>query len=206
MKTPILNPLLMKRFFDFFFAAFGLCLGSPLLLLMALGAAIDTRSNGFFVQQRVGQHGVLFRIFKLRTMDAQTQSISRFGKFLRTSKIDELPQLYNVLLGNMSFVGPRPDVPGYADVLSKADQLFLSLKPGLTGLASLKYRKEDYLLSRQINPLHYNDTVLWPDKVRLNNWYAKHRTVRMDCTILLHTVCPFLDFEVEQFVANAARK
>ena len=190
----------MKRLFDFVFSGIGLFLLSPLIVVMALGAAIDTSSNGFFIQQRVGQYGALFRIFKLRSMDSKTHAISRYGKFLRTSKIDELPQLYNVLLGNMSFVGPRPDIPGYADVLSKADQLFLILKPGLTGLASLKYRNEDFLLSHQANPLDYNDTVIWPDKVRLNNWYAKHRTFGMDFTLLLYTALPFLDFDVEKYV------
>ena len=190
----------VKRIFDFLLSCGGLLVLSPLIVVMAAGAAVDTGSTGFFVQYRVGQHGVLFRIFKLRSMCPKDQSISRFGYFLRRSKIDELPQLWNVLLGDMSFVGPRPDIAGYADVLPKSDQLLLTIKPGLTGLASLKYRREEALLSTQNDPLHYNDTIIWPDKVRLNNWYAAHRSFSMDLLILWYTFLPFLSFEVEAYV------
>lgn len=190
----------VKRIFDFLLSCGGLLVLSPLIVVMAAGAAVDTGSTGFFVQYRVGQHGVLFRIFKLRSMCPKDQSISRFGYFLRRSKIDELPQLWNVLLGDMSFVGPRPDIAGYADVLPKSDQLLLTIKPGLTGLASLKYRQEEALLSTHADPLHYNDTILWPDKVRLNNWYAAHRSFSMDLLILWYTFLPFLSFNVEAYV------
>ena len=192
--------MLIKRIFDLLLSCGGLLILSPLIVVMAAGAAVDTGSTGFFVQYRVGQHGVLFRIFKLRSMSPKVQSISSFGHFLRRSKIDELPQLLNVLLGDMSFVGPRPDIAGYADVLPKRDQLLLTIKPGLTGLASLKYRQEEALLSTQVDPLHYNDTILWPDKVRLNNWYAVHRSFSMDLLILWYTFLPFLSFEVEAYV------
>lgn len=189
-----------KRVFDLLFSLAGLLLLSPLLLVMALGAALDTGSNGFFVQARVGQKGTLFRIFKLRSMNPYDLSISWFGKFLRTSKIDELPQLWNVVLGDMSVVGPRPDLPGYADVLQGKARAFLDLKPGLTGLASLKYRREERLLATQTDPLHYNDTIIWPDKVRLNNWYAAHRSFAMDLLILCYTFLPFLSFNAEDFM------
>ena len=192
--------MLIKRIFDLLLSCGGLLVLSPLLVVMAAGAAVDTGSTGFFVQYRVGQHGVLFRIFKLRSMCPKNHSISRFGHFLRRSKIDELPQLLNVLLGDMSFVGPRPDITGYADVLPKRDQLLLTIKPGLTGLASLKYRQEEALLSTQVDALHYNDTIIWPDKVRLNNWYAAHRSFSMDLLILWYTFLPFLSFEVEAYV------
>ena len=190
----------MKRLFDLLFSFVGLLLVSPLILIMALGAALDTGSTGFFLQDRVGQHGKLFRIIKLRTISAKTSAISKYGKFLRRSKIDELPQLYNVLIGEMSFVGPRPDVPGYADVLKGKDRAFLKLKPGLTGLASLKYRNEEALLALERNPLHYNDMVIWPDKVRLNNWYEEHRSFGMDLLILCYTFLPFLHFNAEDFM------
>lgn len=190
----------MKRLFDLLFSFVGLLLVSPLILIMALGAALDTGSTGFFLQDRVGQHGKLFRIIKLRTISAKTSAISKYGKFLRRSKIDELPQLYNVLIGEMSFVGPRPDVPGYADVLKGKDRAFLKLKPGLTGLASLKYRNEEALLALERNPLHYNDTVIWPDKVRLNNWYEEHRSFGMDLLILCYTFLPFLHFNAEDLM------
>lgn len=190
----------MKRLFDLLFSFVGLLLVTPLILIMALGAALDTGSTGFFLQDRVGQHGKLFRIIKLRTISAKTSAISKYGKFLRRSKIDELPQLYNVLIGEMSFVGPRPDVPGYADVLKGKDRALLKLKPGLTGLASLKYRNEEALLALERNPLQYNDTVIWPDKVRLNNWYEEHRSFGMDLLILCYTFLPFLHFNAEDFM------
>ena len=190
----------MKRLFDLLFSFVGLLLVTPLILIMALGATLDTGSTGFFLQDRVGQHGKLFRIIKLRTISAKTSAISKYGKFLRRSKIDELPQLYNVLIGEMSFAGPRPDVPGYADVLKGKDRAFLKLKPGLTGLASLKYRNEEALLALERNPLQYNDTVIWPDKVRLNNWYEEHRSFGMDLLILCYTFLPFLHFNAEDFM------
>lgn len=190
----------MKRLFDLLFSFVGLLILSPIILIMALVAALDTGSSGFFLQDRVGQHGKLFRIIKLRTISAKTSAISKYGKFLRRSKIDELPQLYNVLIGEMSFVGPRPDVPGYADVLKGKDRAFLKLKPGLTGLASLKYRNEEALLALERNPLQYNDTVIWPDKVRLNNWYEEHRSFGMDLLILCYTFLPFLHFNAEDFM------
>ena len=190
----------MKRLFDLLFSFVGLLLVSPLILIMALGAALDTGSTGFFLQDRVGQHGKLFRIIKLRTISAKTSAISKYGKFLRRSKIDELPQLYNVLIGEMSFVGPRPDVPGYADVLKGKDRAFLKLKPGLTGLASLKYRNEEALLALERNPLQYSNRVIWPDKVRLNNWYEEHRSFGMDLLILCYTFLPFLHFNAEDFM------
>ena len=194
--------MIVKRIFDIISSLLGLLILGPILLLMSSGAAMDTKSNGVFRQLRIGQHGTLFRIYKLRSIHFKTQSISNFGKFLRNSKIDEIPQLINILLGQMSFVGPRPDIPGYADRLVGEDRLLLSLKPGLTGLASLKYRKEEELLAQQPNPLHYNDTVIWPDKVRLNNWYAQHRTFKMDVMILFYTFLPFLPFEPDQFIEN----
>ena len=190
----------MKRLFDLLFSFVGLLIFSPIILIMALVAALDTGSSGFFLQDRVGQHGKLFRIIKLRTISAKTSAISKYGKFLRRSKIDELPQLYNVLIGEMSFVGPRPDVPGYADVLKGKDRAFLKLKPGLTGLASLKYRNEEALLALERNPLQYNDTVIWPDKIRLNNWYEEHRSFGMDLLILCYTFLPFLHFNAEDFM------
>lgn len=190
----------MKRLFDLLFSFVGLLILSPIILIMALVTALDTGSSGFFLQDRVGQHGKLFRIIKLRTISAKTSAISKYGKFLRRSKIDELPQLYNVLIGEMSFVGPRPDVPGYADVLKGKDRAFLKLKPGLTGLASLKYKNEEALLALERNPLQYNDTVIWPDKIRLNNWYEEHRSFGMDLLILCYTFLPFLHFNAEDFM------
>jgi len=180
--------LLLKRLFDLFFSLLGFLVLSPVLLVMAIFAAIDTKSNGFFLQERVGQYGRFFKIIKLRSMDAKTHSISAFGRFLRKSKIDELPQLYNVLIGEMSFVGPRPDVPGYYDILTGEKRKILELKPGMTSEASLKYYDEDSLLAQQKDPLRYNDTILFPDKVHMNLQYYYNRTFLGDLKIIWKTI------------------
>ena len=194
--------MITKRFFDLFFALLGFFLLSGILLVCLMIASFDTSSFGLFVQDRIGQYGKTFRIYKIKSFNDTTQKVTSFGRFLRASKLDELPQLVNIILGQMSFVGPRPDIPGYADVLPEKDRLLLNLKPGLTGLASLKYRDEEHLLSTQPNPLQYNDTIIWPDKVRLNNWYAQHRTFGMDLIILFYTAVPFLSFDAEEYVAE----
>lgn len=165
-----------KRLFDILFAIVGLLLLGWLIICWIL-ASIDTKSNGLFIQKRIGQFGHTFNIFKLKSMKEVNglKTISRFGNFIRKTKIDELPQLFNVLMGNMSVVGPRPDVPGYYDKLQGADRKILELKPGLTSPATLKYANEETLLAQQKNPLHYNDTILFPDKVKLNlNYYYNH--------------------------------
>ncbi|AZI66619.1 sugar transferase [Kaistella daneshvariae] len=180
--------MLPKRLFDFIFSLLALLLISPVLMIAALIAGWDTHSNGFFIQERVGQFGKLFKIVKLRTMDIKTQSISTFGRFLRKSKIDELPQLYNVLIGEMSVVGPRPDVAGYYDILKGEARKILELKPGLTSEASLKYFDEDALLAQQEDPLLYNDTVLFPDKVRMNLEYYYNRSFLGDLKIIWKTL------------------
>ena len=160
---------------------FGICI--TILLI----TAIDTQSNGFFLQERIGQYGKKFTIYKLRTLHSQTHHLSCWGKFLRNYKIDELPQLLNIIKGEMTLVGPRPDVPGYADLLEGADPEILQLKPGITGLASLKYRNEETLLASMPNPQEYNDTVIWPDKVRLNLLYLKNKSFWLDIKICYYT-------------------
>lgn len=163
--------------------------------------AIDTHSNGIFQQERIGRYGKPFYIYKLRTLHARTQKISLWGQLLRKTKLDELPQLLNILKGEMTLVGPRPDVAGYADSLQDSDRLLLTLLPGITGLASLKYRNEEKLLVQQPNPKHYNDEVIWPDKVRINKWYAQNRTLVMDLQILFYTLVP-IPFDVDAFIGK----
>ena len=174
-------------------------IGIGILLLALLITAMDTHSNGFFTQKRIGQHGKIFTVYKLRTLHANTQQLSPWGTFLRSTKLDELPQILNLLKGDMVLVGPRPDVPGYADELQGEDRIILQVKPGITGLASLKYRSEEQLLAQQANPLNYNDTVIWPDKVRINKWYVQNRTLVMDLQLLLYTFLP-LSFDVDAFM------
>ena len=191
----------LKRLFDLLLALLVLLFCGGLLLLALVLASIDTRSFGLFLQKRIGQEGRPFIIFKIKTLNDTTQHVSALGRFFRNSKIDELPQLFNILNGSMSFVGPRPDVPGYADTLTGTDRIILAVKPGVTGLASLKYRNEETLLKQQKNPLHYNDTVIWPDKVRLNVWYVKHQSFLLDLKILFYTFFPFA-FDVDGFVGS----
>lgn len=164
-----------KRVFDVVFSLMCIALLFPVLLISLVMASIDTNSTGFFLQERIGRFGKPFTIFKLRTMHRKTGKISNIGAFFRNYKLDELPQLWNVLLGNMSMVGPRPDVPGYYDNLQGEARKILKLKPGLTSLAAIKYANEEAVLQQQQNPLHYNDTVLFPDKVKLNlDYYDRH--------------------------------
>jgi len=188
-----------KRGFDVLFSLLGLAATWWVILLAVLIATIDTRKNGFFTQVRVGMHGRPFRLIKIRTMQeipsfstcvttSKDPRITRSGKLFRRTKIDELPQLINVLLGEMSLVGPRPDVPGFADKLSEEDRIMLSIRPGITGPASLKYRDEEDLLARQAAPDCYNDEVIWPDKVRLNLEYVRQYTFWKDFGYIWKTI------------------
>lgn len=187
-----------KRSLDLLLAVLGLSLTGWLIALAWLLATLDTRENEVFLQQRVGRNGRLFNLIKIRTMrrlegvdttvtTSDDPRITRLGAFLRRWKIDELPQLANVLLGDMSFVGPRPDVPGFADRLSGDDRLMLTLRPGITGPATLKYRDEESLLARQPDPEYYNRDVIFPDKVRINLRYMARWRLREDLRYILLT-------------------
>ena len=182
-----------KRFFDIIFSLLTLLLFFWVVLISWLLAAINTHTNGIFIQERIGQFGVPFNIYKLRTIQVSSSlgktRISKIGRVLRNYKLDELPQLFNVLKGEMSVVGPRPDLPGYYDLLKGENRKILELKPGLTSLASLKYSKEEYLLEKQASPTIYNDGVIFPDKVQLNLDYYYHRSFWGDITIILKTIC-----------------
>jgi lipopolysaccharide/colanic/teichoic acid biosynthesis glycosyltransferase len=190
-----------KRSFDVVLACIGLLLTGWLILLAWLLATIDTRSNGLFMQERVGRHGKPFTLVKIRTMrpvagegthvtTATDPRITRLGRFLRATKIDELPQLVNVLTGSMSFVGPRPDVPGFADRLAGDDRIILAVRPGITGPATLKYRHEEQLLAGQADPESYNRDVIYPDKVHINKEYVRNWSFRGDLAYILRTVAP----------------
>lgn len=173
-----------KRLFDVVFSAIGLiCFGWLIIILIFL-AYFDT-SKGLFLQSRIGQFGKPFKIYKMRSMHFKTDRISTFGRFLRKSKLDELPQLYNILIGDMSFVGPRPDIAGYYDLLQDENRMILELKPGLCSLAAIKYYNEDEILSIQENPLSYNDEVIFPDKVKMNLHYYYNHTFWGDIKILV---------------------
>ena len=168
------------------------------MILIFVFASIDTKSFGVFTQKRIGYKAKEFIIFKIKTLKGVDENlmyispvskkISKFGLFLRRSNIDELPQLLNVLLGDMSIVGPRPDLKGFADVLPHKDQLFLEVKPGLTSQATLKYRNEEEKLSEQENPQLFYKTKIWPDKVRLNNDYVKNWSFLSDLNTIMQTI------------------
>ena len=188
-----------KRTFDLVLAALGLLATWWLILLAWVAASIDTRSNGFFIQERVGQNGKIFRVVKMKTMRPVASfettvtrrgdpRITPLGAFFRRTKIDELPQLWNVLLGDMSFVGPRPDVPGFADKLKGEEREMLSIRPGITGPATLKYRNEEEVLAAQADPEAYNRDVIWPDKVRINLEYIRNWSLRQDIQFIFQTV------------------
>jgi len=177
-----------KRFFDLILAIFSLFAFGGLIVFCILFASLDTSSNGVFSQKRVGQNGRLFTMYKLKTIHPITRKISQIGKFLRDTKIDEFPQLFNVLKGDMSFVGPRPDIAGYYDLLEGENRKILELKPGITSLASLKYADEERILKTKDNPMEYNDKIIFPDKVRMNLDYYYRRNFYLDIKIIYLTV------------------
>ncbi len=152
----------------------------------------------FFRQIRIGQHAKPFSILKFRSMTLNhggnsisvkgESRITPLGAILRKYKLDEIPELWNVLKGDMSFVGPRPDVKGYADQLKGEDRMLLSVRPGLTGAASLKYSKEEDILALQDDPIGFNDIVLYPDKVRIEINYIRHWSFRLDIKIIFYTL------------------
>lgn len=189
----------VKYIFDRLMALFGLMILWPVLLVVAILVRVKMPDGPvLFKQQRVGKDGRLFTIYKFRTMSvshsgstvsvAGEARITPLGATLRKYKLDELPELWNVLIGDMSFVGPRPDVPGYADKLQGEDRIILTLRPGITGPATLKYRNEEELLATVDNPQQYNDEVIYPDKVRINRQYAEHISLVTDIKIILATL------------------
>jgi lipopolysaccharide/colanic/teichoic acid biosynthesis glycosyltransferase len=189
----------MKRFFDFILSVIGLFMTWWIILLAWIIASIDTKSNGLFMQKRIGKGGNSFFVLKIKTMRSlngltstvttmNDKRITTSGVFFRRTKIDELPQLINVLFGTMSFVGPRPDVPGFADLLQGKERAILKLLPGITGPASLKYKEEETLLAKQKDPENYNQYVIWPDKVKINLEYMQTWSLQKDIIYILKTV------------------
>ena len=191
--------MILKYLFDKIASFVGLLLLWPVLLVVAILIKVKMPGGpALFTQQRVGRHGRVFRIYKFRTMTVGhggtsvsvrgENRITPLGAHLRRWKLDELPELWNVLRGDMSFVGPRPDVPGYADQLQGNDRRMLLLRPGITGPATLKYRNEEELLASVEDPIRYNDEVIFPDKVRLNCYYYRHYSFIKDIQMIFCTV------------------
>ena len=189
----------LKRSFDIVFAVLGLLLMGWLILIAFLLAAWDTGESGFFRQERVGKDGRLFKVIKIRTMRSDSSvsttvtseadpRITHLGSFWRRTKIDELPQLINILPGQMSFVGPRPDVPGFADRLQGVDRIILSVRPGITGPATLRFRHEEVLLASQSDPERYNREIIYPEKIRLNRTYVEDYSFWSDLVYIWRTI------------------
>lgn len=189
----------MKRLFDFIASLIGLIFLSPLFLLISLLIKLSSKGPVLFRQKRVGKNGIIFTLIKFRSMTVVQKNnstvsvkgdirITPFGKFIRRFKLDELPELWNVLVGEMSMVGPRPDVPGFADLLEGENRLVLNLRPGITGPASLKYANEEELLAKVANPEEYNKNVIFPDKVRINLDYYNRQNIWLDLKIIFATI------------------
>ncbi len=189
----------LKYVFDRVVSTIGLVILSPLLFVTAIMIKILMPGGPvIFKQKRIGRNGREFVMYKFRSMVvghsgssisvAGESRITPFGAILRRYKIDELPELWNVMTGEMSFVGPRPDVPGYADKLKGAERAILQLRPGITGPASLKYRDEEELLATVKDPQKYNDEIIFPDKVRINLYYMKHYSFVDDIKMILCTI------------------
>jgi lipopolysaccharide/colanic/teichoic acid biosynthesis glycosyltransferase len=189
-----------KRIFDFLASAVGLVLLSPLFLVIAIMMKLKMPGPVLFRQERTGRNGKPFTILKFRsmTLDHQGSTISvkgedritPLGAKLRKYKLDELPELWNVVRGDMSLVGPRPDMPEYLSQLAGEEKRILELRPGITGPASLKYAREEELLAGVDDPAKYNDEIIWPDKVRINLDYYYNRSFLGDIRIILKTILP----------------
>ena len=184
---------------DIFASFFGLIILSPVIFFAWLIASSEVRGNGFFSQSRIGKNGKPFRLIKIKTM----QTIDNFtstvttkddpritisGKLFRKAKIDELPQLWNVFCGDMSLVGPRPDVKGFADQLKGDERLILTVRPGITGPASIEFKDEEEILASKSNPEKYNKEVIYPKKVQLNLDYIRNWTLLGDLKYILKTL------------------
>ncbi|NNC46390.1 MAG: sugar transferase [Winogradskyella sp.] len=189
------SQLRLKRLFDIVVSLIVIPIIFIPLVLLLLMATIDTRLPGLFSQKRIGQKGKPFRIYKIRTLRKENHQLGKLdnsattiGKFLRRTKLDELPQFFNVLIGDMSLVGPRPDIEGFADQLKGDDRIILIVKPGITGPATLKYKNEERILSRQLDPENYNRTKIWPDKVRINENYVRNYSFYLDLVLIFKSI------------------
>ena len=196
--------MMIKRLFDIILSFFGIIILIPVFIIVSILIKISSSGPVFFLQERVGLNGKIFKIIKFRTMKINQEisltitiendnRITKIGKYLRRYKIDEIPELLNVLFGDMSFVGPRPDVPGYADLLEGENRNILKLRPGITSRASIKYANEEKLLLNHDDPIAFNNKVIFPDKVEMNLNYYKNNNIWIDIKIIFATLYAILD-------------
>ena len=201
INNNLLRSLILKRILDCLIVSIVVILLGWLIALVWIINAIYWRDSGIFTQKRLGRECVSFYIFKFKTMKpvsiqeeyvtiSSSKRITTIGRVLRKFKLDEFPQLLNVLYGDMSIVGPRPDMPGFLDTLSGPEKSIQLLKPGITGPASIYFSNEEELLDKVVDPLAYNNSVIWPKKIRLNYLYLTHRDLCLDSSIILLTLLP----------------
>lgn len=191
---------IVKRLFDFLASLFGIIIISPILIIVAIAIKVDSKGPVMFLQKRVGRYGNPFYIYKFRTMVTDAEKlgtqitigkdnrITKVGSFLRKYKIDELPQLFNVLKGDMSLVGPRPEVPRYVELYSEEERRVLEVRPGITDLASLRYKDENDILGKVENPEDYYINVIMKDKLKLNLEYIEKSNLIFDISLILKTI------------------
>lgn len=184
-----------KLIIDYGIASVAVIIFLPIFIVLFILASVDTGFPGVFTQDRVGRFGTTFTIYKFKTYHSKTLNKSQFGRWLRKTKLDELPQIFNILKGDMSIIGARPDIKGYYDVLEGEQRLILNLKPGLISEAGIKYRNEDEILANQDHPLQYNDEVLFPDKVKMNLDYYKNLSLKNDLKIIWKTLFVLLKID-----------
>lgn len=190
----------IKRIFDFVASLIGIIIISPILTIVAICIKLDSKGKVLFLQKRIGKKGKPFNIYKFRTMVSDAEKlgkqitigkdsrITRVGAFLRKYKIDELPQLFNVLKGDMSLVGPRPEVPKYVDLYTEEERKVLEVRPGITDLASLRYSDENEILGKVENPEEYYINVIMKDKLKLNLEYIEKSNIIFDIYLIIKTI------------------
>ena len=190
----------VKRIFDFLLSLFGIIILSPIFIIVSIAIKLDSKGSILFLQKRVGRYGKEFNIYKFRTMVTDAEKlgkqitvgkdnrITRVGAFLRKFKIDELPQLFNVLKGDMSLVGPRPEVPKYVALYNEEQRKVLDIRPGITDMASLRYKDENDILGKVDNPEEYYINVIMKDKLNLNLEYIEKSNVFFDIYLILKTI------------------
>ena len=191
---------IVKRIFDFLVSLVGVIILSPIFIIVSIAIKLDSKGNILFLQKRVGRYGKEFNIYKFRTMVTDAEKlgkqitigndnrITKVGAFLRKFKIDELPQLFNVLLGDMSLVGPRPEVPKYVALYNDEQKRVLSIRPGITDMASLRYKDENDILGKVDNPEEYYINVIMKDKLSLNLEYIEKSNVFFDIYLIVKTI------------------
>ena len=184
--------MIWKRIFDLLLSCFLLFILFVPMIFVWFITSLHYKSNGLFLQTRIGQFGKPFVMYKIKTLSTYKQSRTKWGDFLRASKIDEIPQLINVIKGDMSIVGPRPDVEGYYDLLEGENKILLNLKPGLTSEAALKYFNEEKILSSKKQSKIYNNNVIFPDKIKMNLHYYQRRSLLVDLKIILKTIAVYI--------------